>query len=188
MKHKHHIIPRHAGGSNDPSNLVELTVAEHAEAHRVLFEQYGRKQDEIAWKSLSGIFEKEEIVQQLQSLGGIQGGPKSKGRKHPPRSEATRKLLRDKQWSKNPEIANEVRKKLALASSGKFGNKNGFFGKHHSAETLEKLSGPRPRSMGEKNSQFGTCWITNGAENKKIKKEELENFISLGYTRGRKTK
>lgn len=188
MKHKHHIIPRHAGGSDNPSNLVELTVAEHAEAHRLLFEQYGRKQDEIAWKSLSGIFEKEEIVQQLQSLGGKQGGPKSKGRKHPPRSEATRKLLRDKQWSKNPEIADEVRKKLAVASTGKFGDKNGFFGKHHNAETLEKLSGPRPSSMGDKNSQFGTCWITNGVENKKIKKEELENFISLGYTKGRKTK
>lgn len=24
IKHKHHIIPKHAGGSNDPSNLVTL--------------------------------------------------------------------------------------------------------------------------------------------------------------------
>ena len=28
------------GGTNDPSNLVELTVEEHAEAHRVLWEKY----------------------------------------------------------------------------------------------------------------------------------------------------
>lgn len=40
-KHKHHIIPRHAGGSDHPDNLVELTVQEHAEAHRLLYEQYG---------------------------------------------------------------------------------------------------------------------------------------------------
>lgn len=40
--HRHHIIPRHAGGTDDPSNLVELTVEEHAEAHRILWERDGR--------------------------------------------------------------------------------------------------------------------------------------------------
>lgn len=59
--HKHHIIPKHAGGTDDPSNLVELTVEEHAEAHRLLFEQYGKWQDEIAWKALGGQITKSEI-------------------------------------------------------------------------------------------------------------------------------
>lgn len=54
MKHKHHIIPRHMGGSDDPSNLVELTITEHADAHRVLYERYGKIQDKIAWLMLSG--------------------------------------------------------------------------------------------------------------------------------------
>ena len=54
MKHKHHIVPKHAGGTDDPSNLVELTIEEHADAHRKLYEQYGRKGDYIAWKALSG--------------------------------------------------------------------------------------------------------------------------------------
>lgn len=31
MKHKHHIIPKHMGG----------TIEEHAEAHRQLYEKYG---------------------------------------------------------------------------------------------------------------------------------------------------
>jgi hypothetical protein len=44
MKHKHHIVPRHMGGTDDPSNLIELTVEEHAEAHRKLWEQYGTYQ------------------------------------------------------------------------------------------------------------------------------------------------
>ena len=52
-KHKHHIIHRHAGGTDDPSNIVELTIEEHAEAHRKLYKKYGRYQDKIAWKSLS---------------------------------------------------------------------------------------------------------------------------------------
>ena len=54
-KHKHHIIPKHAGGTDNPDNIVELTIEEHAEAHRKLFEEYGRWQDELAWKALSGM-------------------------------------------------------------------------------------------------------------------------------------
>lgn len=50
------------GGTDDPNNLLELTVAEHAEAHRMLFEKYGRWEDEIAWKALAGIIGHEEAV------------------------------------------------------------------------------------------------------------------------------
>jgi hypothetical protein len=53
-KHKHHIVPKHAGGSDDPSNIVSLTVQEHAEAHRLLWEEYGMTGDFVAWKMLSG--------------------------------------------------------------------------------------------------------------------------------------
>lgn len=52
--HKHHILPRHAGGTDDASNIVMLTIEQHAEAHRVLYEQHGRWQDLCAWKVLSG--------------------------------------------------------------------------------------------------------------------------------------
>lgn len=65
--HIHHIIPKHMGGSNDPSNLIELTVEEHAEAHRKLYEEHGHWQDHIAWKALSGQIGKEELRRQLTS-------------------------------------------------------------------------------------------------------------------------
>ena len=64
-KHKHHIIPRHAGGSNDPNNLVYLTVEEHAEAHRKLYEEYGRWEDDVAFKSLSGLIGKDEMWEEI---------------------------------------------------------------------------------------------------------------------------
>ena len=58
--HTHHKIPKHAGGTDDPLNLVELTIEEHAEAHRKLYEQYSRWQDYVAWKGLVGLITAEE--------------------------------------------------------------------------------------------------------------------------------
>jgi len=95
IKHKHHIVPRHVGGTDDPSNIVELTIAEHAEAHRLLYEQYGRQEDRWAWLGLSGQIGKDEI---LREISMAQKGKKKPdgfgekirqanlGRKHSPES------------------------------------------------------------------------------------------------------
>lgn len=77
LKHKHHIIPKHAGGSDDPSNLIELTVEEHAEAHRLLYEEFGRWQDKIAWETLSGQIGKDEALTEAR-------GAANRGRKRTP--------------------------------------------------------------------------------------------------------
>lgn len=64
-------------------------------------------------------------------------------------------------------------------------------GKKHKPETKEKWKETYKKikhQQGEKNSQFGTCWIHNNKENKKIKKEELENYINDGWIKGRKMK
>ena len=70
MKHKHHIIPKHMGGTDDLENLIELTIEEHAEAHRVLFEKYGKVEDYWAWKGLSGQIGKEEILKEISINNG----------------------------------------------------------------------------------------------------------------------
>ena len=59
-----------------------------------------------------------------------------------------------------------------------------FVGRTHSEETKEKMR--KPKNLGESNSQFGTCWICNGDEAKKIKKEELQSWIEQGWSKGRK--
>ena len=63
--HKHHIIPRHMGGTDDPSNLIELTIEEHAEAHRKLYEEHGRHQDKRAWMGLAKLMTGEEIIREI---------------------------------------------------------------------------------------------------------------------------
>jgi hypothetical protein len=77
MKHLHHIIPKHMGGTDDPTNLIELTVEEHAEAHRLLYEQHGNWQDYCAWQALSGRIGQEEILRMKQGMA-------NKGKKRTP--------------------------------------------------------------------------------------------------------
>ena len=83
MKHKHHIIPRHMGGTDDPSNLVELTPEEHAEAHRKLYEEHGRWQDYVAWQGLAKLSTKEEHVKMLLREAGRKGGRMSSRERKP---------------------------------------------------------------------------------------------------------
>lgn len=66
------------GGSDEPDNLVELTVEEHAEAHRVLYETYGRDEDRRAWQGLAGIIGKEEIVAEINRENGKRCAQKRK--------------------------------------------------------------------------------------------------------------
>lgn len=59
-----------------------------------------------------------------------------------------------------------------------------WIGKQHTEETKQKMR--KSKNVGETNSQYGTCWITKDGLNKKIKKEELDSFISNGWIKGRK--
>ena len=60
--------------------------------------------------------------------------------------------------------------------------------KKHSKETKKQMRiSQLGKHIGSKNSQFGTCWIYN-KENKKIKKEELDVYLSQGWIKGRKMK
>lgn len=61
-----------------------------------------------------------------------------------------------------------------------------FTGRTHKKKSKKKMSDKAKLRLKEKNSQFGTYWITKDKINKKIKKEELDYFISLGWNKGRK--
>lgn len=80
MKHKHHIIPKHMGGPDTPENIVELTIEEHANAHRILYEKYGKIEDYLAWKGLCGQIDRKELLVELYRQNGRIQGKSNKGR------------------------------------------------------------------------------------------------------------
>jgi hypothetical protein len=90
MKHLHHIIPSHLGGTDDPSNLTELTIAEHAEAHRILYEQHGHWQDYVAWQGLLGLNEHFDAAKESMKAGGREGAKKTNSKWSDPEYKATR--------------------------------------------------------------------------------------------------
>ena len=108
ITHIHHIIPKHMGGTNSADNLVELTIEEHAEAHRLLYEQHGNKFDYIAYMALSNQISNAEATylkllgpkkwtkegkQKLSDLAKLRKGDKNPfyGKNH---SEETKQKLR----------------------------------------------------------------------------------------------
>lgn len=60
-----------------------------------------------------------------------------------------------------------------------------WYGRKHSDETKKKMSEIARQKTGHLNSQYGTCWMNNGVENKKVKKEKIDFYNNLGYTKGR---
>lgn len=61
-------------------------------------------------------------------------------------------------------------------------------GRKHTKESKIKMSETHKKNhhqQGEKNSNYGTCWITKDEINKKIKKEDLSSYISNGWKIGR---
>lgn len=135
MAHIHHIVPRHMGGNDDPTNLIELSIEEHAEAHKKLFEEHGHWEDCLAWQGLLGLIPREELVKRVQS-------------------EAAKARLEKygNPWSgvKTPtnfSINEEFRKQVAVLAN--------------TPEAIAKKKNTMRENnhqQGCKNSQFGTKW------------------------------
>lgn len=58
-----------------------------------------------------------------------------------------------------------------------------FTGKYHTDETKNKMR--KSKNIGETNSQYGTQWMTNGVENKKIKRENTDYYLNNNWQVGR---
>lgn len=86
------------------------------------------------------------------------------------------KIAKERKINVGIKRSEETRKKISESRKGKYtGIENGFFGKHHTQETLEKLAKNRPSMEGENNPRFGV-----------VLTEETKQKISLALT-GKKT-
>ena len=117
------------GGTDSPENLIEVTIEQHAELHRELYEKYGKKEDKCAWMALSKQIGQEEIWLERSSMGGEKnkGVPKSKDHKH--------KISEALKGRDNPQHPPEVKRKISKSMTGNTNSKN-----HSSSEYKKKQS------------------------------------------------
>jgi hypothetical protein len=80
---------------------------------------------------------------------------------------------------------NFLNRMKAAHQSGRVKYKS-FKGKTHTDEAKEKMRNKKlGKGLGKTNSQYGTCWINNGTQEIKIKKEDLENWLENSWVKGR---
>lgn len=179
MKHKHHIIPKHAGGTDDPSNLIELTVEEHAEAHKLLWEEQGRYQDYYAWQGLAGLIGKEDILKGIMNQESIKNHLSKKGKEFWNNLTEEEKTIKKNQFLKVRKLTNGSKgKTLKLSEETKNKHKKPK-SKEHRLNIKKSMIGTR---TGQKNPSFGSIWINNNTDSKKIKNGDT---IPTGWFLGR---
>jgi hypothetical protein len=68
------------------------------------------------------------------------------------------------------EFRSNFRKNVSAGLKRKYSEtEHNWKNRHHTEETKQKMR--KPKNIGSSNSQYGTRWITNGIENRKIEKE-----------------
>lgn len=88
-------------------------------------------------------------------------------------------------WENDESWRNSYKKKLSESAKGN----SAFLNRKHSSKTKKQISITNSlKQKGKNNSQFGTCWITKNLTNKRIKKEELNYYLILGWIKGAKFK
>ena len=167
------------GGSDDPSNLIELTVEEHADAHRKLWEQYSNIKDYCAWKGLSGQIGKEEIVRLLMDPTGRVHTEETKQKisksqlGKPKHTEESKENL--KQFRMGTKQSEETKRKISEAG---LGNKR-CLGYKHTEETKEKVS----KSL-EGNKRWSSNPNVSEEERKKRSEASKERWRQYRISKG----
>lgn len=167
------------GGSDAPSNLIELTRKEHAEAHMKLYEQYGKKEDLGAYYLLTGQTDKAAHIS--SSLGGSVQGRINAESGHMAKIQKMCDLVAAGKKGGSTTIAR---------GKGSFGN----------AEERLKSASKGGRTQGRRNAESGhlkriaqlpnkrnngRMWITNGTNNMMIYPEDA---IPDGFKKGKTQK
>lgn len=164
----------HINLPNDKNNIIimesGLTEIGSLALERFYIRWYGRKDNGTGilrnrtdgGDGVSGYIFTEEVRRKMSAIG-----------KNKKLSDIHKKKISNKM--KGRVFSEEHLRNITAANQGT------NIGRKHTEETKKKMSASR---SGVRNGSFGTIWVTNGVENKKIKKEEFDFWNNLGYTRG----
>ena len=179
--HRHHIIPVHSGGTDNEDNLTYLTPREHVIAHFLLWKIHKNPNDLRSMKMLGAklTVKQRKIIGEYcrdNSIGFFSEEYKSNKQLQSIRcknSAKTQKQLKIGTFSEN-------NRKLLASAGGKIGGKAQKINKQgiHNPENFKKNA-----SLGGKSIKGMIC-VTNGIHRTRIRKEKLQEYLSIGYRLG----
>jgi hypothetical protein len=148
------------GGSDDLSNLAIVTVEQHALLHKQLWEDFGNWQDEIAWKGLSKMIDRQEIISKIisnthkgkvvseETKQKMSDSSTWKGQK---RDIATIEKMKLNSSNRGKCLSEDMKSKISYALKAE---KNPMFGKTHSEEARKKISEAAKKRIGKKRGRY----------------------------------
>ena len=174
---KHHILPKSLGGLNNKDNIVKLTAKEHFIVHMLL----------CKFTKGNAYY---KMLYAFKSMCQLINNNHKRDYKITSRIAEKLKLEAEKN---NPVYRNDVKAKISKANKGRIrsketrkqmskskkGNKNAL-GLRHSEEFKERI---KNINKGNKYS-IGLKYINKNGNIKKVKKEEVDKYLKLGYTLG----
>jgi hypothetical protein len=180
--HRHHITPRHSGGTDDASNFTFLTVREHIIAHFLLWKMYHNPNDLRSMKMLGAklTLDQRRIVGEWcrDNKIGIHGATIEKRKEWQQKGLQSQIGNKDSWWYWSTE---EGRKERA-SRGGKVGGKKqselklGF----HQPHIQRKAA-----SLGGKSHKGKKCMYKPGDTTfKRIRPEDIPSYLSEGYVFG----
>jgi len=126
--HKHHIVPKHLGGDDSPSNLVLLHPYDHAIAHFVRWKMYGTHGDAWAFNRLKAWLDS--------------GGMTVRGMKHD--EQAKQKISAESSSRVRKPHSDAAKAKISAAKKGKPSNRKG---QKHTESAIQQM---RRSHLGQK--------------------------------------
>jgi hypothetical protein len=174
--HRHHIIPKHAGGLDEESNYTYLTVREHIIAHFLLWKMHKNTNDLRAMYMLGA-----NLSSQQRKLIGEWCRDNNIG--------FFKYKEERKKWSKKG-AQTQMKNKIGIHDPQNFKKNASIGGKFGSRSQIiqgiaifNKEKRAKYASLGGKSLKGMIC-VTNGKHRTRIKPEKLNEYLSKGYKKG----
>lgn len=174
--HRHHIIPRCIGGTDEDKNLIDLSYCDHAKAHVLLAKAY---RDNLALSHAAYLMSSESLDDELRALHleNLRLTTIQRNKEYFFMYRGEKEEICVKRVDKEYYESLGYKEGMSPSHRKKLGDSHR--GSHHSEETKLK------QSKSNKYTHVGDVWINNGENQRMINPSELSYYENLGYCLGR---
>lgn len=167
------------GGTDDPSNLIKLSVEEHAKAHKLLYEKYGKIEDKLAWLGLDKMIGQDEKMRELNRMAGLKtvemkAGIHDPSKKHLKQKGGRKSIQKMASWIKQSVWINNGQSDSRIPKS----QISEFIA---SGWVRGRLCKP---VKGMTNLTKNLYWVNKNGKNKRIPEDQVDIFVSQGWSSG----